>query len=86
MVFVGTGGSILVLGLLHGSMNASQGMDTVDWWQFIPAVVVLTAAVAAYLAVRSRTTVPDHRPGQQRTCPAPAADPAAPGRKPLTAI
>lgn len=56
MVFVGTGGSILVLGLLHGSMNASQGMDTVDWWQFIPAVVVLTAAVAAYLAVRSRTT------------------------------
>jgi membrane protease YdiL (CAAX protease family) len=56
MVFVGTGGSILILGLLHGSMNASQGMDTVDWWQFIPAVVVLTAAVAAYLAVRSRTT------------------------------
>ncbi|MFF1381928.1 CPBP family intramembrane glutamic endopeptidase [Arthrobacter sp. NPDC058288] len=56
MVFVGTGGSILILGLLHGSMNASQGMDTVDWWQFIPAVVVLTAAVAAYLALRSRTT------------------------------
>ena len=56
MVYVGTGGSILVLGLLHGSMNASQGMDAVDWWQFIPAVVVLTAAVAAYLAARSRTT------------------------------
>ena len=55
LVYVSTGGSILILGLLHGSMNASQGMDTVDWWQFIPAVVVLTAAVAAYLAVRSRT-------------------------------
>jgi membrane protease YdiL (CAAX protease family) len=56
MVFAGTGGSILILGLLHGSMNASQGMDTADWWQFIPAVAVLTAAVAAYLAARSRTT------------------------------
>ena len=56
LAYVSTGGSILILGLLHGSMNASQSMDTVDWWQFIPAVVVLTAAVAAYLAVRSRTT------------------------------
>jgi membrane protease YdiL (CAAX protease family) len=56
LVFVGTGGSILILGLLHGSMNASGSLDTVDWWQYIPAVVVLAAAVAAYLAVRSRTT------------------------------
>ena len=56
LAYISTGGSILILGLLHGSMNASQSMDTVDWWQFIPAVVVLTAAVAAYLAVRSRTT------------------------------
>jgi membrane protease YdiL (CAAX protease family) len=56
MAYVATGGSILILGLLHGSMNASQSMDTVDWWQFIPAVVVLTAAIAAFTAVRSRTT------------------------------
>ncbi|MEV7135166.1 CPBP family intramembrane glutamic endopeptidase [Arthrobacter sp. NPDC093128] len=56
LAYISTGGSILILGLLHGSMNASQSMDTVDWWQFIPAVVVLTAAVAAYLAVRSPTT------------------------------
>lgn len=56
IAYTSTGGSILILGLLHGSMNASQSMDTVDWWQFIPAVVVLTAAVAAYLAARSRTT------------------------------
>jgi membrane protease YdiL (CAAX protease family) len=56
MVYLSTGGSILILGLLHGSWNASQSMDTVDWWQFIPAVVLLTAAVAAYRAIRSRTT------------------------------
>lgn len=56
LAYISTGGSILILGLLHGSMNASQSMDTVDWWQFIPAVVVLTAAVAAYLAARSPTT------------------------------
>lgn len=54
LVFVGTGGSILILGFLHGSMNASGSLDAVDWWQYIPAVVVLT--VAAYFAVRSRTT------------------------------
>ncbi|HEY8753747.1 MAG TPA: hypothetical protein VIM40_08900 [Arthrobacter sp.] len=56
LVYVGTGGSIRILGLLHGSMNAAGGLDAADWWQYIPAVVVLTAAVAAYLAVRSRTT------------------------------
>lgn len=52
--YSGTGGSILILGLLHGSMNASGSLDGVDGgWQSIPAVVVLMAAVAAYLAVRS---------------------------------
>jgi membrane protease YdiL (CAAX protease family) len=63
MVLVGTGGSVLILGLLHGSMNASQGMDTVDWWQFIPAVVVLTAAVAAYHGGRGRA---GHGPSKER--------------------
>jgi CAAX protease family protein len=56
LVYVGTGGSILILGLLHGSMNAAGSLDAADWWQYIPAVVVLTASVAAYLAVRARTT------------------------------
>ncbi len=56
LVYVGTGGSILILGLLHGSMNAAGSLDAADWWQYIPAVVVLTAAVAAYAALRPRTT------------------------------
>lgn len=55
MAYSETGGSILILGLLHGSMNASARLDPVDGgWQYIPALVILTAVVAAYRASRSR--------------------------------
>ncbi|WP_427018414.1 CPBP family intramembrane glutamic endopeptidase [Pseudarthrobacter sp. P1] len=55
MVYSETGGSILILGLLHGSMNASGRLDPVDGgWQYIPALVVLMVVVAVYRAARSR--------------------------------
>jgi len=48
-----TNGSVLAVGVLHASFNASGGMDvTPDGWQYVPAVVLLTVLVAAYRALR----------------------------------
>jgi hypothetical protein len=50
-----TNGSVLAVGVLHASFNASGGMDvTPDGWQYVPAVVLLTVLVAAYRALRGR--------------------------------
>jgi uncharacterized protein len=50
-----TNGSVLAVGVLHASFNASGGMDvTPDGWQYVPAVILLTVLVAAYRAVRGR--------------------------------
>ena len=50
-----TNGSVLAVGVLHASFNASGGMDvTPDGWQYVPAVIVLTVLVAAYRALRGR--------------------------------
>jgi membrane protease YdiL (CAAX protease family) len=54
-----TGGSILAVGLLHASFNASgQLSSTRGDWQFIPALVLLTAAVAVTRKVRTRVDAP----------------------------
>ncbi len=50
-----TNGSVLAVGVLHASFNASGGMDvTPGGWQYVPAVVLLTVLVAAYRALRGR--------------------------------
>jgi hypothetical protein len=50
-----TNGSVLAVGVLHASFNASGGMDvTPDGWQYVPAVVLLTVLVAVYRALRGR--------------------------------
>jgi len=48
-----TNGSVLAVGVLHASFNASGGMDvTPDGWQYVPAVILLTVLVAAYRTLR----------------------------------
>ena len=43
---IDSGGSILAIGLLHASFNASGQLSAVPGgWQYIPAVIVLTLAV-----------------------------------------
>jgi uncharacterized protein len=50
-----TNGSVLAVGVLHASFNASGGMDvTPGGWQYVPAVVLLTLLVVAYRALRGR--------------------------------
>ena len=56
MLLIDTGGSLLAVGLMHGSWNASSQLGAADGgWQFIPAVVVLTLLVAGYRLLRVRT-------------------------------
>jgi membrane protease YdiL (CAAX protease family) len=53
MLYVDTAGSLLAVGLMHASFNASAALGAVDGgWQYLPALAVLTAAVA--LARRRR--------------------------------
>lgn len=50
-----TNGSILAVGVLHASFNASGGMDvTPGGWQYVPAIIILTLLVTAYRAWRGR--------------------------------
>jgi membrane protease YdiL (CAAX protease family) len=50
-----TNGSVLAVGVLHASFNASGAMHvTPDGWQYVPAVILLTVLVAAYRALRGR--------------------------------
>jgi len=49
LVFVDTGGSLLIVGLLHASFNASGGMGgDGTTWASIAAVIVLTAMLATF--------------------------------------
>src|SRR5918998_6751437 len=55
VLMIETNGSVLAVGVLHASFNASGGMDvTPGGWQYVPAVVLLTVLVAAYRALRGR--------------------------------
>ncbi|MFH5822908.1 type II CAAX prenyl endopeptidase Rce1 family protein [Georgenia sp. AZ-5] len=54
---VGTGGSVLAIGLLHASFNASGKLSMVDgWWQYGVALVILALAVAGHRYLKSRRT------------------------------
>ena len=57
-VLVDTGGSLLAVGLLHASFNASGALQvTRGGWQYIPAMIVLTLLVTAYRRLRGRSAV-----------------------------
>ena len=70
--YVGTGYSLLIVGLLHASFNASAApkLDVFDGdWQQIAAVIVLLGVVAALHLVRSRrrTSQPAQPDRRERT-------------------
>ena len=59
-----TNGSVLAVGVLHASFNASGAMDVAHGgWQFVPALVLLTLLVAAYRGLRMR---PVNQVGESR--------------------
>jgi membrane protease YdiL (CAAX protease family) len=62
-VLVDTGGSILAVGLLHASFNASGALSvTRGGWQYIPAMIALTVLVTAYRTMRGRSAVHGYAP------------------------
>jgi membrane protease YdiL (CAAX protease family) len=52
---IDTGGSVLAVGLLHASFNASGQMAAIHGWENIPAMIVLTLAVIVYRRYRGRS-------------------------------
>jgi hypothetical protein len=55
MTYAGTGGSLLLVGLLHASFNASGSLPAfTGFGQQIAALAVLLALVAGYRALRTR--------------------------------
>jgi uncharacterized protein len=53
---IDSGGSILAIGLLHASFNASGQLSAVpSGWQYIPAMILLTLAVVGYRRLRGRS-------------------------------
>jgi membrane protease YdiL (CAAX protease family) len=46
MLYVDTAGSLLAVGIMHAAFNASGALGVTTGWQHIPAVVLLTLAVA----------------------------------------
>jgi membrane protease YdiL (CAAX protease family) len=53
---IDSGGSILAIGILHASFNASGQLSAVPGgWQYIPAMILLTLAVIVYRRLRGRS-------------------------------
>jgi CAAX protease family protein len=52
---IDTGGSVLAVGILHASFNASGQMAAIHGWEQVPAVIVLTLAVIGYRRYRGRS-------------------------------
>jgi uncharacterized protein len=62
MILVDTNGSVLAVGLLHGSLNAAGAMSVVPHaWQQIPAILLLTIIVMAVRAHQGRSLVDSDR-------------------------
>jgi uncharacterized protein len=52
-VLIGTGGSVLAVGVLHASFNGAGQLSAAEGgWQFLPAVVLLTLAVGVHRRLR----------------------------------
>jgi membrane protease YdiL (CAAX protease family) len=55
VLMLDTQGSVLAVGVLHASFNASGGMDIIHGgWQYVPAVVLLALGVATHRAIQGR--------------------------------
>jgi uncharacterized protein len=60
---IDTGGSVLAVGLLHASFNASGQMTAIPGgWQNIPAMIIVTLAVIAYRRYRGRLVSQGYAP------------------------
>ena len=58
MLLVDTKGSVLAAAVLHASFNASGALSVApDGWQYVPALVVLTALFAAHRRLHGRSLV-----------------------------
>jgi uncharacterized protein len=59
-VLLDTAGSVLAVGLLHASMNASGRLSAAHGgWQFLPAVFALTVLVAGYRSITGDRSHPE---------------------------
>lgn len=57
-LLVDSGGSVLAVGVLHASFNASGALDVAaGGWQYVPALVVLTVVVTVARTVAGRSAV-----------------------------
>jgi uncharacterized protein len=62
-LLIDTGGSTLAAGLMHASFNAAGAMVVIPGgWQQIPALIILTLAVAAYRARRGLSMTEGYAP------------------------
>jgi hypothetical protein len=53
VLMIDTNGSVLAVGVLHASFNASAGMAVIPaGWQYVPALVLLTVLVVIYRRLR----------------------------------
>jgi uncharacterized protein len=73
MLLVDTKGSTLAAGIMHASINAAGAMAVIPGgWQHIPALVLLTVAVAAHRARRGLSSTQGYAPNLVPvTAPAP---------------
>jgi hypothetical protein len=86
-VLIDTGGSILAVGILHASFNATATLSAADGgWQLLPALLVLVGVVGVHRRLRrtgaDRIDGPSRRPeidgttGQPATATHPGSDDA----------
>jgi membrane protease YdiL (CAAX protease family) len=62
-LLIDTGGSTLAAGLIHASINAAGAMVVVTGgWQIVPALILLTVAVAVYRRGRGRSATDGYVP------------------------
>jgi hypothetical protein len=59
-----TGGSLLAAGILHAAFNASGNLGFTGGWQFLPALLLLSAGIAIARQVRRRRGAAHLRAGE----------------------
>jgi membrane protease YdiL (CAAX protease family) len=63
ILMIDTGGSVLAVGVLHASFNASGAMEvTPAGWQYVPALLLLAGFVLTHRALRGRRLHRHHLP------------------------
>ena len=62
-LLIDTGGSTLAAGLMHASINAAGALVVIaGGWQIVPALILLTLAVAAHRGWRGRSATEGYAP------------------------